>query len=175
MKYTLAKYKLSRLWNDIPRYDHLKLKSFLKQPTWDFHWKSDATIARDTRTPFVMAYFNNLCLSKKPFKAQYLISTLDTKILPRNSLSNVLRFWITPPRSRTCTCKIETPNLVHHLIFECRLTRDPMSRYITTLCQQLACLMKPDNMTNFFHTIAKSAGSLEEFNLIIGQFDIPPY
>ena len=29
VKYTLAKYKLSRLWNDIPRYDHLKLKSFL--------------------------------------------------------------------------------------------------------------------------------------------------
>ena len=175
VKYTLAKYKLRRLWNNIPRYDHSKLKSFLKQPIWDFHLNCDADAANITKTPFAIAYLNKLRHTKKPFKAQYLISSLDSNTFPRCSLSNVLRFWTTPSRLRTCTCKVETTHLIHHLIFECSLTRDPMSCYIPTLSRRLANLLKPNTMTNFFLTIVKSAESLENFNLLIGQFDIPRY
>ena len=151
------------------------LKSILKHPIWKFHWKRDAATHTNEKTPFEIVYLQCHSPPTVPFKVQYLINALDPNTLSRSALSSVLRFWTTPARLRMCSCGKETSDLVNHLLLECRLTRDLIFCYIPTLPCTLAKLLKPGILNQFFLEIAKSKVLLENFNEMIGQFDIPRY
>ena len=45
--------------------------------------------------------------------------------LSRSDLSSILRFWMTPPRQRVCSCTLPTSNIAKHLIFECKKNLQP--------------------------------------------------
>ena len=171
----LSKYNIRRFWNNIADTDHDQPKAILKEPIWLKHWKQDIEQALCYKSPFIAAFLRKVHPPKYPYKAHDLVKSLNPVTFPRVALSNVLRFWTSPVRQRRCSCGLETSNSVLHLLFECPMTRKLMSSYLTTLPRDVAVLLKPNRLDEFFGKLVVSPELLEHFNLQIGFFELPRY
>ena len=171
---TLIKYNIERYWNNIPDVTHEQLKPLLKKPIWAFHWKRDVTLASTKESPFSRTFVNHEYLPK-PYKSNLFLDHFSAVNLPHCALSAALRFWLTPNRSRECSCSLQTNCLAKHLLFECRNTRNLFIDYLASLPVNLRVLLCQKEIYEFFSEIAKSKDLFEKFNSMIGQFEYPRY
>ena len=172
---TLSKYKIQHYWNNVPDGSRDELKLLLKEKIWQFHWERDMAAALKKDTPFSMILLNSKTFSKFPYKTSNFLNHFSVDKLCCSSLASVMRFWLTPSRSRFCSCEQETISLMKHLLFECPKTRAYISQYYFTLPYALQRTLSPTKLSQFFNEITYSKDLLEEFNLLTTKFDYPRY
>ena len=170
---TLKKYGMGHLWNNMPT--KKILHQVLKKTIWLYHWRKDVSNALLSNSIFSIVFLSKCKPPAHPYKCHTFLSSLNTMIFPRSSLSRVLRFWLTPPRERHCSCGVETGDLAKHLLFFCSQTRATTTAFVHSLEDNLAACFKPSLLTSFLEKIVKEANILENFNLMIGTFDYPRY
>ena len=93
--------------------------------------------------------------------------------VPNSERAPLLRFWMTPSRTRLCTCNYKTINLAKHLIFDCPLTRELMAHYVLELSPELLTLLDSSTFSVFLNRIACSSELTECFNRVVGKFAYP--
>ena len=172
---TLCKYKIGNLWNNIPDNTEVDLKTLFKKTIWSCHWGKDVSEALKANSFFAAIFLNNRTPDCFPYKQHKLLKCLRTEIFPRNSLSRVLRFWLTSPRERVCPCGGETNNLSLHLLFFCDDTRDLRARYTAKLPSEISKMYTPNTIEVILRVLTNSAKLLEDFNLMICKFEYPRY
>ena len=176
--YILKKYGLEKYWNNIPNVSHNDLKAIFKKPIWDHHWKIDIASATSYDSPFSLALSKGKkgrILPKYPYKSYYFLDSFTDTDLSCSDLSSILRFWMTPPRQRVCSCTLPTSNIAKHLIFECQKTCSLVSSYRATLSSVLQTNLQPDSLELFFSGVACSADEMRAFNRLVGKFEYPRF
>ena len=169
----LIKYNLEHYWDNIPDVSHEKLKYTLKKTIWSLHWERDVTTALNKDSPFSSTFLPHVQNTTYPYKSTNFLDHFNVNRFPRAALSTLLRFWLTPNRTRLCSCMKQTNCLAKHLIFSCRNTRDQIAIYAATLPNALSLLFCPSKLPQFFKHVAKSKTQLENFNLVISRFEYP--
>ena len=173
VKRILLRYKIEHLWNHIPNIPYAEIKDLIKETIWSEHWQ------QDVRTSMAYDCFFSSVLLKHlpmlPYKNHLVTNSMKTNKLPRQALTNVLRFWMTPNRDRICSCGQKTSRISYHLLFYCHKTSDSMAQYISTLPENLTKLMSPKYLNHFLIEICTLDNLLENFNRLIGKFDLPRY
>ena len=176
VRHTLVKYNLVSYWNNIPDVNHEELKNLLKKPIWSFHWKHDVAMTVNKDTPFSNTILTHIIpLPTYPYKSTNFLDCFNTNKLPRSALSMVLRFWLTPSRTRLCSCAKQTNDLAKHLLFSCSKTRNLMVIYKASLPIALSTILCSTKLHLFLRQIASSKCLLEDFNLLISRFEYPCY
>ena len=175
VKYTLEKYSLGYLWNNLSEEMNSKLKGFLKKNIWLYHWNRDMSASLLCKSIYASVFLQNESSPTYPYKLQTFLNSICSENFERHALSTILRFWLTPNRLRTCPCSVDTQNLVDHLLFECLKTRELIARYTKTLDPQIAKLFTSYNLTNFLGKVACSNNMLMDFNRTVGEFEYPRF
>ena len=169
----LTKYGLKDYWNHIPDVTFDKLSSHFKRTIWTYHWKQDVTSTISRDSPFSYTLSKSATPPTYPYKSCHFLNKLIGCDLPRNAITSVLRFWMTPIRPRVCCCKLPTCNLVNHLLFECSKTDSLMDCYRAKLPSRLRLTLTPLTLDIFFSLIACSSEQLATFNRVVGKFEYP--
>ena len=173
--YILKKYSLEKYWDNIPNVSHNDLMDIFKKPIWHHHWKKDIASALAYNSPFSSALSSGSLLPRYPYKSDFFMNCFTDIDLSRSDLSSILRFWMTPPRQRVCSCTLPTSNIAKHLIFKCPKTYSLVSSYRTTLSNLLQKNLHPDSLGLFFSGIACSVDEMRAFNRLVGMFDYPRF
>ena len=139
------------------------------------HWNNDVATALNKDTPFSSTFLPQAVLPTNPYKTTDFLANFNTNKFFRSALSMVLRFWLTPSRTRKCPCSNQTNCLVKHLLFSCSNTRDQIANYKDALPIELSTDLCPSKLTLFFRKIARSKSLLENFNLMISRFELTYY
>ena len=169
----LQKYGLEHYWDNIPDFSNERLKVILKKHIWIHHWNNDVASARLRDSPFSTIILKDAVPPTHPYKTHHFIGRFITLGLPRQELTSVLRFWMTPCRQRFCSCNFPTCNLAKHLTFDCPRTSDLMASYRRSLLPNLSSTLHPNSFSIFLSRIADSVEDFNSFNRVIGKFDYP--
>ena len=175
VNYTLEKYAMGHLWNNLSGEMELDLKCYLKKTIWSYHWNRDMSASLISKSIFATVFLQNKSPPTYPYKLNFFMNSVRSEIFKRIALSRVLRFWLTPNRLRTCSCHADTLNLVDHLLFVCPKTRKLIARYTQTFEPQIATLFTPCTLTHFLCKVACSDKMMLEFNRTVGEFDYPRF
>ena len=171
----LNKYGIEKYFNKISDIPRVKLKAIFKKPIWLHHWNNDVALARCRDSPFSTAFLENVSEPTYPYKTNHFMKIFITNEIPRNELTTVLRFWMTPGRQRICPCTVSTCDLAKHLIFACPKSRDLVSSYRRTLRPDLRSLLQPSSFSYFLSRISSSTMDFTCFNRVVGKFDYPQF
>ena len=172
---TLDKYKIGQYWNNVPDGTRDELKLLLKKTIWLFHWKQDMANALTKNTPFSMILPKPKAFLTFPYKSNKFHNQFSADKLCSSRLASVMRFWLTPSRSRVCSCEQETNCLMKHLIFECPKTRLHMSEYKRNIPNTLKASLSPTKLPQFFKKLTLSEDLRDNFNRLAANFDYPRY
>ena len=173
--HTFRKYGLEQFWNAIPDVPHDELKAIFKKPIWLHHWIKDVATVRYRDSPFCMTFLKRVPIPNYPYKTDFFMKHFLIRGIPNSALTQILRFWMTPNRLRTCSCGISTDNMAKHLLFDCLRTRDLINCYRSILSPKLRLTFHPNTFSGFLSHIANSAEYLNTFNHVLGKFNYPQF
>ena len=169
----LTKYGLVDYCDNIPHLTFENISAHFKRTIWTYHWKQDVISTSSRNSPFSNTLLKSATPPTYPYKSGHFLKHFIPNDLPRPALTTVLRFWMTPIRTRICSCTLPTSNLVSHLIFECSNTRTLIKCYKANLPLHLRLTLTPLTLNTFFSLIASSSDDLFTFNRVVGKFDYP--
>ena len=169
----LSKYGVEQYWDNVPDVPHAELISLFKKPIWLYHWLKDVASCSLRDSPFSIAFIRRALTPTWPYKSSYFMNRVIPTNVPNSERAPLVRFWMTPSRTRLCTCNSKTSNLAKHLIFDCPLTRELMAHYILELSPELLTLLDSSTFSVFLNRIACSSELTECFNRVVGKFAYP--
>ena len=164
-----------RFWNNMPDVTQNELKSLLKKAIWTLHWKKDVIAALTKESPFSKTFLHKAHPPTYPYKTKHFLDHFTTKQLTRTSLSMVLRFWMTPNRTRVCSCNHNTNHIAKHLLFHCAKTHEQVGMFVASIPQEISLIFTPTKIPLFLEKIISSKDLFDQFNLLISKFDYPRY